>query len=112
MTKEAYLKAFLGALEPLSDDERRQLRDYYEEMLCDGLEKGLTEPTAEGCRVCCVCWGLLCCVAVGSSEEIHVVGEFTLSCFISYLNMPLLKPTPKTTTCKGSSRGNNSGSNS
>lgn len=43
MTKEAYLKAFLGALEPLSDDERRQLRDYYEEMLCDGLEQGLTE---------------------------------------------------------------------
>lgn len=43
MTKEEYLKAFLEALEPLSDDERQQLRDYYEEMLCDGLEQGLTE---------------------------------------------------------------------
>lgn len=51
-------------------------------------------------------------VAVGSSEEIYVVGEFMLSCFISYLNMPLLKPTPKTTACKGSSRGSNSGVNS
>ncbi len=43
MTKEEYLKAFLEALEPLSEEERQQLRDYYEEMLCDGLEQGLTE---------------------------------------------------------------------
>lgn len=49
---------------------------------------------------------------VCSSEEIHVAGEFTLSCFISYLNMPLQKPTPKTTECKRSSRGNNSDINS
>lgn len=43
MTKEEYLKAFLEALETLSEEERQQLRDYYEEMLCDGLEQGLTE---------------------------------------------------------------------
>lgn len=72
-------------------------------------EKGLTEPAAEGCRV--LGFAVLH-VAAGSSEEVYVVGEFTLSCFISYLNMPLLKPTPKTTTCKGSSRGSNSGVNS
>lgn len=43
MKKEEYLQIFINALEPLSQQERQQLRDYYEEMICDGLEQGLTE---------------------------------------------------------------------
>lgn len=43
MRKEEYLQIFLNALEPLTDSEKEQLRDYYEEMICDGLEHGLTE---------------------------------------------------------------------
>lgn len=43
MTRQQFLQEFLSALEPLSQEERQQISDYYEELICDGLEQGLTE---------------------------------------------------------------------
>ena len=43
MTRQQFLQEFLYALEPLSPEERQQISDYYEELICDGLEQGLTE---------------------------------------------------------------------
>lgn len=43
MTRQQFLQEFLDALEPLSQEERQQISDYYEELICDGLEEGLSE---------------------------------------------------------------------
>lgn len=43
MKKNEFLEKLLAALEPLSEDERKQILDYCEELFCDGLEQGLSE---------------------------------------------------------------------
>lgn len=43
MNRHQFLEEFLNALGPLSEEERRQIADYYEELICDGLEEGLSE---------------------------------------------------------------------
>ena len=43
MNRQEFLKQFLSALEPLTPEERSQISEYYEELICDGLEEGLSE---------------------------------------------------------------------
>lgn len=43
MNRQQFLQEFLDALGPLSQEERQQISDYYEELICDGLEQGLSE---------------------------------------------------------------------
>lgn len=43
MNRQNFLNEFLNALEPISEEERVQISEYYEELICDGLEQGLTE---------------------------------------------------------------------
>lgn len=68
---------------------------------------GLPERAAVCCAGCCGRFLRGNSQGGGGEEQ-----GFTLSCFISYLSKPLQKPAPKTTECKGSSRGNNSAASS
>ena len=43
MNRYQFLQEFLDALGPLSEEEKQQISDYYEELICDGLEQGLSE---------------------------------------------------------------------
>ena len=43
MNRQQFLQEFLDALGALSQEERQQISDYYEELICDGLEQGLSE---------------------------------------------------------------------
>lgn len=43
MNRQQFLQEFLAALEPLSAEERQQISDYYEELICDELEQGVDE---------------------------------------------------------------------
>ena len=43
MDKHEFLKRFFDALGNISENERNQISDYYEELICDGLEQGFTE---------------------------------------------------------------------
>lgn len=43
MTKQEFFTKFFDALGNIPENERSQITDYYEELICDGLEQGLTE---------------------------------------------------------------------
>lgn len=43
MTVQEYLRDFLAELGPLSEEERQQISDYYQELICEGLERGMRE---------------------------------------------------------------------
>ncbi len=43
MTKTEYIREFMSYLEELSEEEKRQIEEYYEELICDSLESGKTE---------------------------------------------------------------------
>lgn len=43
MKQAEFLRELLAALEPLSAEERDQIREYVEEMFCDAMEQGLSE---------------------------------------------------------------------
>lgn len=46
MNRQDYLTEFFRALGPISDAERDQIADYYNELVCDRLEQGMTEEEA------------------------------------------------------------------
>ena len=43
MTIQEYLREFLAQIGPVSDEERQQISDYYQELICEGLERGMSE---------------------------------------------------------------------
>lgn len=43
MKKQEFLQEFFNELGAISENERQQITDYYEELICDGSEQGLTE---------------------------------------------------------------------
>lgn len=43
MTIQEYLQEFLAQIGPVSDGERQQISDYYQELICEGLERGMSE---------------------------------------------------------------------
>ena len=43
MKQAEFLQELLAALEPLSAEEREQIREYVEEIFCDAMEQGLSE---------------------------------------------------------------------
>ena len=46
MNRYQFLQEFLDALGPLSEEEKQQISDYYEELICDGLEPRCSPPPA------------------------------------------------------------------
>lgn len=46
MNKEDFLKELAAGLSSLSEQERKQVLDYYKELICDGIENGKSEESA------------------------------------------------------------------
>lgn len=43
MTKEIFMRELINGLAELGPDEQKQVSDYYEELICDGMESGRSE---------------------------------------------------------------------